>query len=132
MEDEVLEILQRTDRPISFTDHVRRRTNARRRAAMSDRLRRFQFGPRLTAILPLLVAVITAGLGLALRDVSPLLSTILGWTSVASLLILFVPRFRRATQPSVKRWRGRDMTFDPERPDVLRSLRERFGRGRRF
>ena len=127
-----MEILQKSDRPISFTDHVRRRTNARRRAAVSDRLHRYRLGPRMTAVMPLIAAVVFAGLGLVLRDVSPLLSTVFGWASVASLFVLFVPRFRRAGTPSVKRWRGRDMTFEPDRPDVFRALRERFGRGRRF
>jgi len=129
LEDEVLEILQKSDRPISFSDHVRRRAAAQRRAALS---RRFAIGPRLTAVLPLIGAVIAAGLGLLLRDVSPFLSTLLGWISVASLFVLFLPRFRRATQPTIKRWRGRDMTFEPNRPDVFRALRERFGRDRRF
>lgn len=137
LENEVLEILQRTDTPVSMGEHVRRKAAQERRertarwrseaASLPARLRLFRgiFGFAVLGLLAYLVG-----------DLSPLLATVLG---ILAVIVLFLPVFDRVRSgpqpPTAQRWRGRDMnaTFRPSgstaSPPWLESLRERFRNG---
>lgn len=112
LEDEVLEILHKTDRPpsnvVKFRAHARRR-----RMVDGQRLRSVVQGFQLTSL-----QLIIATLGLALLAVfveghSALLARGLALLSVACLVAIFVRRFRRPEPPQTKTWRGRDIQFRP-------------------
>jgi len=131
LEDEVLEILTRTDQPASLGDHVRRKAAHQRR----ERLERargmvtparggFQLDPT-TALVGSFVA---AFLALLIRDTSALLATLLAVASVGLLLWPIVDRFRRPQQTDLKRWRGRDVDMSQPPPAWVRSLQDRFRR----
>lgn len=131
LEDEVLEILHRTDQPASFGDHVRRKS-ARQRRDRLDRARGavtptggvFPLDPT-TSLVGCLIA---AFLALLFRDISALLSTLLAIVSIGLLLWPIVDRFRRPQQADIKRWRGRDVDLSPPPPPWVRSLQNRFRR----
>jgi hypothetical protein len=132
LEEEVLEILQRTDQPISFSDHVRRKVAQERR----QRLGRWQDGvaslpSRLSGFSGLVGCLILAFLAFLVRDLSPLLATILAVASVVCLLLPIVQRFRGPTSPSGQRWRGQDVSFSGSpggQPAWFEHLRQRFRR----
>lgn len=131
VESEVLEILQRNDRPLSISEHVRRKAaRARRarleRAAWQVRRAQGEAGPG---------TFLVACLGLALlayflRDVSALLASILALASAVCLFWPIVMRVRRPAGPSNRRWRGRDIDYTPpaEPPRWVRGLQDRFRR----
>lgn len=130
IEQEIEEILSRSDRPISFQERVR----ARRRQAspMSrNRLRtlRGQAGAGIERLagLSLLSALAVAALAAFVQDFSPLLAQILAVISVALLLAPIIQRFRRPNPPSTPMWRGRSIDFSPRSGSSLRDqLRDRF------
>jgi hypothetical protein len=114
LEDEVLEILYRSDRPTSFSDRLRA---ASRRAGSSLRVRRSfgvgEFVSRLDAGMWLAVWV---GLGIVayvVRDASPLLARILAVVCLAMIVFAIVRSFGRPGRGSIKRWRGRDIDISP-------------------
>ena len=132
VETEVMEILRRTDRPISFGEHVRRKAARARRdrlvnAGRQLRRTRGQAGPG-----SLLLACIGLALvAFLLRDASRLLATLLAVASVVCLFWPIVTRLRRPTGGSTsQRWRGRDMDYSPppEPPRWAQDLRDRFRR----
>jgi len=131
VEAEVLEILERSDKPISFSDHVRRKVARERR----ERLR--QAGERLTQPRGnagpgtfLVAAIVLAVVAFLLRDVSGLLAYLLGLGSVICLFWPIVQSLRRPSESSSRRWRGRDMddTPPPEPPRWVQDLRDKFRR----
>lgn len=131
LEDEVNEILQKNNRPISFTDHVRRKAAERRYAPRRQRslsLGNSRFAP----VAPFVGAFAVAFLGLALRDTSPLLANVLALLSVALLFLPFVARARGGTNSSVKRWRGREIDLGQSRDGWTKSIRDRFTKGPRL
>lgn len=131
LEDEVNEILQNNDRPISFTDHVRRRATERRYAAR--RQRSFSLGnSRFAPLAPFAGAFAVAFLGLTLRDISPLLANMLALVSVGLLFLPFIARARGGTKSNVKQWRGREIDLGSSRNDWTKSIRDRFTRGPRI
>ncbi len=132
MEDEVLEILYRTDQPSSLADHVRRKTARQRRSRISAVSRSYglrrQAGPG-TMLLATLGAALLAVL---VKDTSAILATLLALASVAFLLAPIVGRYRRPGRSDVKRWRGRDIDLSPAPPAWIGSLRDRFRKPPRF
>ena len=129
VESEVMEILRRSDKPISFTEHVRRKTARARRERLLEvgtRVRRSQgqAGPG-TFLLACIGLALAAFL---LRDASRLLATLLAVASVVCLFWPVVTRLRQPSAPTTKRWRGRDMdyTTPAEPPRWARDLRDRF------
>jgi len=132
MEDEVLEILYRTDQPSSLADHVRRKTARRRqsRLAAISRVPRLaqQMGPGTM----LLASFGAALLAVLVKDASAILATLLALASVWLLLAPIVGRFRRPGQSDIKRWRGRDIDLSPPPPAWVGSLRDRFRKPPRF
>ncbi|MGI8643303.1 MAG: hypothetical protein ACR2LS_04220 [Thermomicrobiales bacterium] len=123
LEDEVLEILQKNDRPISFTDHVRRKAAQQRQTAPKPSLGLRHH--RLWPLAPFIGAFVVAFVGLSIRDTSALLATILAWVSVGMFFLPLVLHFRRPSQAHVKRWRGRDLDFREPRRDWWQELRDR-------
>lgn len=124
LEDEVLEILQKNDRPISFSDHVRRKAIRQRQAARprTTRLQQNRFWP----VAPFVAAFALAFIGLSIRDTSALLATLLAWASVVLLFLPIINRIRRPANTQIKRWRGRDVDLRPPRRDWIGDLRDRF------
>lgn len=126
LEDEVLEILHKADRPssnvVKFQSRVRRR-----RMSTAHRLRNSATRVHLTGLNLLIATVVLAILAAMLDDRSALLGRILALLSVACLIGLFVRRWVRPEQPQIKTWRGRDVDFrpGPQRPEWL----DRFLRG---
>lgn len=128
LEDEIREILERSDRPpsnvIKFKSRVRRN-----RLSTRQRLETLRGHGIVTDLNILIAAVVLAVLGFVLGDSSRALGRLLAFASVAAFVWLFVRYFRRPDHRSVKTWRGRDVDFSPpRRPDWLD---RRFGGPRR-
>ncbi len=134
LEDEVLEILQRTDTPVSMSDHVRRKVAQERRARTQQwRNEALSLPSRLGAFSGIFGFAILGLFSFLLRDASPLLATILAVLSVIVLFLPVVDRYRNGPQSSSpKRWRGRDIDtpFRPPgssgQPAWFEHLRDRF------
>lgn len=124
LDDELLEILQKNDRPISFADHVRRKT-ARQRQPAPSRTTGLT-GHRLWPLAPFIGAFALAFLGVSIRDTSALLAMLLAWGSVGLLFSPIILRLRRPANSQMKRWRGRDVDITSPRRDWLSELRDRF------
>ncbi len=129
MEDEVLEILNRTDRPVSISDHVRRKAQRQRRARVAG------VGASLQSVIAtagpgtmLLGCLALAVLAYLIRDVSALLASILVVASVVLLLMPYLGRRRRPDPLGPKRWRGRDIDLAAPPPPWLGAIRDRFRR----
>jgi hypothetical protein len=134
LEDEVLEILQRTDTPVSISEHVRRKVAQERRERVQRWRHEAQSLPsRLGAFSGIFGFAILGFLAFLLRGTSPLLATILAILSVVVLFLPVVDRYRNGQQGSTtKRWRGRDMdlSYRPPgssgQPAWFEHLRNRF------
>lgn len=130
LEEEVLEILEQTDRPISFAERVRARAERER---MQRRARlRTRLTSGLTEITPgmmLLGAVVAGVLAWWVADFSGLLARLFAILCVALIIGPIIMQFRRPSGPtSSKRWRGRDMNAGIGQPDWYNDLRDRFKR----
>ena len=138
LEREVAEILERSEKqPISFTDEVRRRANARRTIAPAappasvSLQSRFE---RLGAGRYLILAIIAAVLAFVVSDFSPLLANIFAIVCVAAIFVPVVQRFRQPDSASSTMWRGQDLSRGPDwsrgasRPAGLERIFDRFRR----
>ncbi len=134
LEEEVLEILQRSDTPVSMSDHVRRKV-AQERRERSQRWRQeaASLPSRLGSFSGIFGFAALGFLAFILRDVSPFLATILAVLSVVVLFLPVIDRARNGPQSSSgKRWRGRDMDFSSRPPGMggqpawFETLRDRF------
>jgi hypothetical protein len=117
LENEVLEILERTDREtpnvVKFQSRVQRQ-----RLSLRTRLRRYTVHLRLSSQNLLLATFVLAILAVIASNASPLAGRVLAFLSVAALVSLFARSLWKPEQPSVKRWRGRDVDFSsPTRPE---------------
>ncbi|MFL5761685.1 MAG: hypothetical protein ACJ789_18385 [Thermomicrobiales bacterium] len=117
LETEVLEILERSERPIPFGARVRRITWRRRRDRVSQSLTspieyvRGQ-GSRAIAI----AAIVCAILALFLNNAAPIISRVAGLAFIVLIAIFFFVGFKSPPGGSgSKRWRGRDVDFDSSR-----------------
>jgi hypothetical protein len=125
LEAEVAEILARAEQPASFTDHVRRKTeaNLRQRPQQVNLPSLDHLGPGSFLLGSLAFAV----LGAMLSGFSPLLGTLFGIASVVCLIMVWVRRVPPGiNQP--KTWRGRDISGGPEPPDWVNNIRDRMRR----
>jgi hypothetical protein len=117
LEAEVLEILERSEKPIPFSARVRRITWRRRRDRLVEYLRSplqhvKGLGSRAIAIAALLCAI----MALFLNSTAPLLSRVAGFAFIILIAIFFFVGFKGSPGGrSMKRWRGRDIDFDPSR-----------------
>jgi hypothetical protein len=125
LEDEVLEILTRADRPPTLGERLRH-------AARDIRLplrRAVRFAPGAIAIGPgvlLAASFVLAFLGTLLSRQIHLLGFLLGLASFVCLVLLWAPRFNTGSGP--KRWRGRDLGPTTSNAQWLDDLRDRFRR----
>jgi hypothetical protein len=124
LEDEVLEILHRTDRPVSNVVKFRSRVRSNRNS-FRDRFRIPTGRLHVTGLSLLVASLVLAVLAAFVDDSSPLLGQVLALGSIAAFVWLYVRGFRGPDRNSTKSWRGRDIDFSPSsRPDWLN---RRFG-----
>ncbi len=132
LEREVAEILERSEKqPISFTDEVRRRANARRPVAPDVRSQGTNLQSRFEQLGSgryLIVAIVAAILAFIVSDYSPLLANILAIVCVAAIFIPVVQRFRQPDSLSSTMWRGQDLSRSASRPAGLERIFDRFRR----
>lgn len=127
LEDEVLEILARADKPTSLTDHVRRKTQRQRQQRLQTSVGRFSsWSAGLDANTFLMGFVIAALLVMFLGDSSALLARLIAIVGLFCLLAPIVLRFKSPRQPTIKQWRGRSIDLSPQGPEWMNSLRDRF------
>ncbi|MDQ3694827.1 MAG: hypothetical protein M3464_14560 [Chloroflexota bacterium] len=130
LETEIAEILERTEQPASFTEHVRRKARARPpRPSVSP-----PSMPSLHGLGPgsfLIGALLFAALGAAIHGPSPLLATLFAIVSFVSFAMIWVRRAPPGIN-STKTWRGRDLDLGPSPPPWVKSLRDRFRGPPRF
>ena len=129
LEDEVLEILVRTDQPTSLRDHMRRKTRERRRSQVAAAARSIPglgtgFGPGSYLVGCLILALLAT----LVESSSPLLAQLLAIGSVVSLVMIWVSRYRTPGGSGMKQWRGREIDLRPPPPAWVESLRDRFRR----
>jgi hypothetical protein len=123
LEDEVLEILTKSDRPpsnvVKFQSKVRQK-----RYTAPNRLRASTANVRITSFSLLVAMIVLAILAAVIEDRSALIGRVLALLSLACLIALFVRRWVRPEQPQIKTWRGRDVDFrpPPRRPEWLDRL----------
>ena len=120
LEDEVLEILHKSDRPpsnvVKFQSRVRRQ-----RMSILGRLGHAVGRFQVTGLSLLIATIALAILASVFDDRSAILGRVLALASVACLIGLFVRRWIRPEQPEIKTWRGRDINLrsHPQRPEWL-------------
>ncbi len=114
LEDEVLEILYRSDRPLTLSERVRA---SLRQAARPSRMRRSGFVgdifSRMDSGMWLAAFVVLGIVAFAVRNTSPFLARFLVVTCLALLFLAIVRSFGRPDRGQIKTWRGRDMDFSP-------------------
>ncbi len=123
LEDEVLEILTRADRPPTMRErleHAARDGESRLRRASRSAPAGISIGPGAL----LLASFALALLGSALAGSSHLLGFLFGLASFVCLALLWAPRFN--VGGGAKRWRGRDLGPTTSNAQWLDDLRERF------
>lgn len=136
LEEEVLEILQRTDTPVSMSDHVRRKVaQERRERANRWRDSATSLPARLGSFSGIFGFAVLGLLAFIVRDLSPLLATVLAILSVIVLFLPVIDRARGGAQSATgKRWRGQDVDFSARPPMMsgqpawFEALRDRFRR----
>ncbi|MCC6313324.1 MAG: hypothetical protein IT337_04885 [Thermomicrobiales bacterium] len=119
LEDEVIEILNKTDRPPTVVD----RAKARAAESQATLLREFRRPstlqrPPLAMLAVSLVLAIAAAL---VSGIAPFLGILLGLASFAALASLWFQRTPAASSPP--RWRGRDMGGRPKPAEWLERWR---------
>lgn len=114
LEDEVLEILYRSDRPPTAMDRFRARSRAVRRSLSNGGPRSignisasFDTGGWLVAVIALCVVAFIV------RDMSPLVARLLAIASLALIILAIVNSLRHPRQGSLKQWRGRNINMQP-------------------
>lgn len=125
LEDEVLEILTRADRPPTFGERLRRAV----REARPPLRRAARFAPGAIQVGPgvlLAASFILAFVGSRIGPHSGLLGFLCGLASFVCLALLWAPRFNVGSGP--KRWRGRDLGPSSSNAQWLDDLRDRFRR----
>jgi Flp pilus assembly protein TadB len=114
LEDEVLEILYRSDRPPTLGERFRA---SLRRTSRSIRTRRSGFfgnlGARMDSGMWLAVFVVLTIVAFFVRTSSPFLARVLVVVCLAMLVLAIVRSFRRSDRGQLKTWRGRDIDFSP-------------------
>lgn len=114
LEDEVLEILIKNDRPPTIGERLQSDVRRQRRqvgSLFSSRSALFST-PFETGLW--LVGCLALGiLAFMMRDISPLVARILAITCFVIVLLAIVRSFRRPDRHNVKQWRGRDIDISP-------------------
>ena len=128
LENEIREILERSDRPPSNVVKFRSQVQ-RNRLTLRQRFASVRIAGVVTDLNILIAAIVLAVLGFVIGDSSQALGRLFGLLSFGAVVWLFVRYFRRPGQHSVKTWRGRDIDFPPPRRSDW--LDKRFGGPRR-
>lgn len=105
--DEILE--QSSNRPISFQERVDQRRNAARQQRVQTTTAVRPLGRRLMALalrVPIVTALVLAGIGAYLAGPLPLLAVLFGLAAIAMVFAPFALK-RPQTTPDQPRWRGR-------------------------
>lgn len=110
LEDEVIEILNKADRPPSNVVKFQSRVRQQRYAA-PNRMRSIAGRVQITGLSIMIAMIGFAILAAVIEDSSPLLGKILAIASICCLIALFVRRWVKPEQPQIKTWRGRDIDF---------------------
>ena len=107
LDEELAEILERTDRPPSnvIKFRAKARTSRSRVEQLKSKIHRPSPGVLLVACLALALA------GSLVHDSSKLTAAVLGILSIACFVAVFVLGFRRPNGPPMQRWRGQDIRF---------------------
>jgi hypothetical protein len=114
LENEIREILEKSDRPPSNVIKFKSRVERDRRAKIQSIRERIS-GTQLQEIHLLIAAVVLSAIGYFLGDASPALARIFAILSIVAFVLLYVRYLRRPTQGEIKTWRGRDIEFGPPR-----------------
>jgi hypothetical protein len=123
LEDEVLEILNKSDRQpsnvVKFQSKLRRH-----RYTAPNRMRSMNGAFQITGLHLMIAMVVLAILAASVSSESVLVGRVLAILSIACLIALYVKRFVRPDKPQIKAWRGRDIHFGspPARPAWLDRL----------
>lgn len=127
LDDELREILIKSEQPESFADHVRRKAQFQRPARQTwasglsvPSLARMSGGSRMVA--SLVMALVAS----STRDTSALLATVLAIVSVALLASMYAGPPHGPGGPGAKQWRGRDLDLSSPPTAWVGSLRDRF------
>lgn len=119
VEDEVLEILMKNDRPPSNVVKFQAKV-IKSRYTLLQRVRRSLDGLNVTTTHLLLATVALAVFAALLHGSSPFLGQLLAIASLISLVLLFIRGVTGPRRQQTKRWRGRDIDLSsPGRPEWL-------------
>jgi len=132
VEDEVLEILARTEQPLSFRDHVRQRASRQRRARLNQVASQWWNVSAITPGMLLIGSLVIAIVAASVRDSSALLATLLAVVSIGLFACLYIKRFRSQSSSDVKRWRGQSIGGSDSTPEWLNNARRRMKRPPKF
>lgn len=126
LEDEVREILVRSERNTPLSDRVRRTARRPRLRLVQPPRQRSTWTARIGPGSLWLGSIAVAILASAVRDSSQLLATLLALISVGLFVSLYI---RRPGDPmSTKYWRGQPLDLRPKSSNWLDQLRDRFRR----
>ncbi|MEA2529847.1 MAG: hypothetical protein QOF33_5004 [Thermomicrobiales bacterium] len=114
LEDEVLEILYRSDRPPSLTDRARA-TLRRSRRSLRWRPSAFmaEIASGLDSGLWFVACIVLGVVAFFVRDASPFLARMFAVLCLALIILAIVRSFSRPNRGMEKRWRGRDFDISP-------------------
>jgi hypothetical protein len=112
LEDEVLEILHRTDRPPSNMIKFKSRAQRERMQAVRG-ITGTVSNLTATSTSLLITCVALAVVAVIISDASPLAGKILALLSIAALFALFFRAWWGPKPPTTKVWRGRDIDLRP-------------------
>src|SRR5215217_915386 len=119
LENEIREILEKSDRPPSNVVKFRSRVRQNRYSAV-DAFRSRMERAWLTDLNLLIATIVLAVAGYFLSGGSPLIARVCAVASIGALIWMFVRYFRRPDRAAIKQWRGRDVDFGPpKRPDWM-------------
>lgn len=119
VEDEVLEILARADRPPTPSEQARARLDEARFAARRSMTRRQGWRDVARSPIALLAgSLLLAVLAAFARSFAPPIGVLLGLASAAAFFAVWFERRPRPSGPT--RWRGRDLDAGPRLPDLGR------------
>lgn len=117
LEDELIEILDKADRPPTPIEQARAKARESRLTLGRAAANPGRFDPR-GPLAPLLGALGLAIFAVVVRGFSPLLATLL---AIAAFAVFCLVWFAPSTGPGTgNRWRGRDLGDSPGRPPTWR------------
>lgn len=127
LEAEILEILERVDRPPTTADKVRAKVRTEPSHAWQElRAKASKHRFSLTPGMWLVGAIGFAALAYLAGHGSPLLARIFAISSLACLVIPIVSSLRHPRAAGIKKWRGKEIDPRGDQPQWVSSLRDHF------